>query len=71
MVQWLKSGTPTELISVRFPSECLLQHGDNSGRHTADHNLLPDMHMRMTVLCVTTCPDNRLVQDVREVTGKL
>ena len=37
----------------------------------ANHNLLPDMHLFVPVLCVTMCHDNRLVQDVREVDGKL
>ena len=36
----------------------LLRHGDNRGRysanHSANHNLLPDMHLRVSVLRVTT-----------------
>ena len=30
-------------------------HGNNRGRHAANHNLLPDMHLRVPVLRVTTC----------------
>ena len=55
MVQWLASGTPTRTIRVRFPSSWLLHHGNNRGRHSANHNLLPDMHLGVSVLCVTTC----------------
>ena len=61
MVQWLASGTPTRTIRVRFPSDWLLHHGDNRGRYSANHNLLPDMHLRVPVLRVKTCHDNRLV----------
>ena len=61
MVQWLESGTPTRTIRVRFPSDWLLHHGDNRGRHSANHNLLPDMHLRVRVLRVKTCRDSRLV----------
>ena len=25
----------------------MLHHGDNRGRHSANHNLLPDMHLRV------------------------
>ena len=39
----------------------LLHHGDNRGRHSANHNLLPDMHLRVPVLRVKTCRDSRLV----------
>ena len=56
MVQWLASGTPTRTIRVRFPSDWLLHHGDNRGRHVANHNFLPDMHLR-----VKMCRDSRLV----------
>ena len=70
MVQWLASGTasgtPTRTIRVRFPSDWLLHHGNNRGRHSANHNLLPDMHLRVPVLRVKTCRDSRLVEDVRE-----
>ena len=52
MVQWLASGTLTRTIRVRFPSDWLLHHGDNRGRHSANHNLLPDMHLRVPVLRV-------------------
>ena len=55
MVQWLASGTR------RFPSDWLLHHGDNRGRHSANHNLLPDMHMHVPVLRVATCRDSGLV----------
>ena len=65
-VQWLPSRTPTQLIRVRFLSDWLLYHGDNRGRHSANHNLLPDMHLCVPVLRVTTCL-TELVQDVREV----
>ena len=34
------------------------------GRHSANHNLLPDMHLRVPVVRVKTCHDSRLVQDV-------
>ena len=61
VVQWLASGTPTGTIRVRFPSNWLLHHGDNRGRHSANHNLLPDMHLRVPVLRVKTCRDSRLV----------
>ena len=61
VVQWLKSGTPTRTIRVQFPSDWLLHHGDNRGRHSANHNLLPDMHLRVPVLRVKTCRDSRLV----------
>ena len=61
VVQWLESGTPTRTIRVRFPSDWLLHHGDNRGRHSANHNLLPDMHLRVPVLRVKTCRDSRLV----------
>ena len=70
MVQWLASGTPTRTIRVRFTSDWLLHHGDHRGRHSANHNLLPDMHLCVPVLRVKSC-DIRLVQDVREVFGKL
>ena len=61
VVQWLASGTPTRTIRVRFPSDWLWHHGNNRGRHSANHNLLPDMHLRVPVLCVKTCRDSRLV----------
>ena len=48
---------PTE---IRFPSDC-----DHRGRHSANHTLLPDMHLHVPVLHVTTCHNVRLVQDVR------
>ena len=52
VVQWLASGTPTRTIRVRFPSDWLLHPGDNRGRHSANHNLLPDRHLRVPVLRV-------------------
>ena len=61
VVQWLASGTPTRVIRVRFPSDWFLHHGNNRGRHSANHNLLPDMHLRVPVLRVKTCCDSRLV----------
>ena len=33
-----------------------------TGRHSANHNLLPDMHLRVPVLSVTTSRDNTLVK---------
>ena len=33
----------------------LLHHGNKRGRHSANHNLLPDMHLHVPVLHVTTC----------------
>ena len=42
-------------------SDWLLHHGDNRGRHSANHNLLLDMHLR-----ANTCRDSSVVQDVRE-----
>ena len=57
-------------IRVRFPSDWLLHHGDSRGRHSANHNLLHDIHLRVPVLCVTSCL-TELVQDIREVFGKL
>ena len=39
----------------------LLHHGDNRGRHSANHNLLPDMHLRVLVLHVKTCRESGLV----------
>ena len=53
------------------PPDWLLYHGDNRDRHSANHNLLPDMHLRVRVMRVIMCHDSRIVQDVREVTGKL
>ena len=47
LVQWLAFGTHTRTIRVRFPSDWLLDHGDNRGRHSANHNLLPDMYLRV------------------------
>ena len=63
VVQWLASGTPTctRMIRVRFPSDWLLHHCDYRGRHSANHNLLPDMHLRVPVLRVKMCRDSRLV----------
>ena len=52
------------MIKVRFPSDWLLHHSDNRGRHSANHSLLPDMHLRVPVLHVTKCHDSRLVQNV-------
>ena len=62
VVQWLEFG----LLHGRSefgsrPSDWLLHHGDNRGRHSANHNLLPDMHLRVLVLRVKTCHDSRLV----------
>ena len=48
----------------------LLHHGNNRGRHSANHNLLPDMHLRVAVLCVKTCLTLSLFK-IREVIGKL
>ena len=48
VVQWLLHGR----FRVRFPSDWLLHHGGNRGRHSANHNLLPDMHLRVPVLRV-------------------
>ena len=77
MVQWLASGTSTMAIRGRFPSERLLDFGDNRGRQSANHSL-PDMHLRVPGMRVTTCHDSRLVQDgsrlvkdIREATGKI
>ena len=71
MVQWLASGTPTRTIRVRFPSNLLLHHGDNRGRHSANHNLLPDMHLRVPVLRVKTCREVGLFEMSGRVTGRL
>ena len=60
VVQWIASGTPTRTIRVRFPSDWLLHHGDNRGRHSANHNLLPEIHLHVLVLRVKTCRDSRL-----------
>ena len=43
VVQWLAPWTPTRTIRVR-----LLPHGDNRGRHSANHNLLPDMQKKVS-----------------------
>ena len=40
-------------------------------RHSANHNLLPDMHMPVPVVRVKMCHDSILVQDAKEVIGKL
>ena len=61
VVKWLVYGTPTWMIQVRFPSDWLLHHGNSRGRHSANHNLLPDMHLRVPVLREKTCCDSRLV----------
>ena len=61
VVQWLAPGTHTRTIRVRFPSDWFLHHGDNRGRHSANYNLLSDMHLRVPVLRVKTCHDSRLV----------
>ena len=73
VVQRLASwtATHTQLIWDRFPSDWLFYHCNNRGRHSANHNLLPDMHLCVPVLRVTTCHDSRLIQDVRLVIGKL
>ena len=42
----------TWLIRVPFITNWLLHHGDNRVRHSANHNLLPDMHLRVPVLRV-------------------
>ena len=34
-----------------------LHHSDNRGGHSANHKLLPDMHLRASVLPVATCHD--------------
>ena len=52
---------PTRTIRVRFRSDWLLHHGYNRGRHSANHNLLPDMHLSVPVLRVKTCHDSWLV----------
>ena len=52
---------PIRTIRVRFLSDWSLHHGDNRGRHSANHNLLPDMHLRVPVLCVKACRDSRLL----------
>ena len=49
----------------------LLHHGDNRGRHSANHKLLPDMHLHVPDLHITKCHDSRLVQYVKEVNGKI
>ena len=36
---------PPRLIQVRFPSDWSLPHGDNRSRHSANHSLVPDMHL--------------------------
>ena len=51
-------------------SEFDSHHGDNRGRHSANHNLLPDMHLSVPVLRVTTCLIE-LVQDVMEIFGNI
>ena len=71
VVQWLASWTATRMIRVRFPSDWLLHHGNNRGKHSANHNLLPDMHLRVPVWHVRTCHDGRPVEDVWEVIVKL
>ena len=58
-MEWIASGTLTR--AVRFPSDWLLHHGNNRGRHSANHNLLLDMYLRVPVLRVKTCYDSRLV----------
>ena len=55
----IASGTST--VRVRFPSDWLLPHGDNRDRHSDNHNLLPDIHLRVPVLRVKRCCDSRLV----------
>ena len=42
-------------IQDRFLSNWWLYHDDNRGRHSANHNLLPDMHLHVPVLLVTKC----------------
>ena len=71
MVQGLASGTPTRTIQVRFPSDWLLHHGDNRGRHSANHNLLPDMHLHVPVLCEKCVVTVGLFKMSGRVTGKL
>ena len=66
VVQWLASGTPTRTIQVPFPSDLLLHHGDNRGRYSTNHNLLPDMHLLVPVLRVKMCHDSRLISEIRE-----
>ena len=35
--------------------QLFLHHGDNRGRHSANHNLLPVIHLSVQVLHVTMC----------------
>ena len=46
-----------------IPVRLILHHGDDRGRHAANHNLLPDMHLGVPVLRVTKCHESRLVKD--------
>ena len=41
---------PTQVIRVRLLCDRLLHHGDNRGRHSADHSLLPHVHLCVPVL---------------------
>ena len=60
----------TWVIQVCFLSGKLLHHSDNRGRHSANHNLLPNMHLCVPVWHVTMCL-TEFVHDVKEVFGEL
>ena len=49
VVQFLAYGF---LHGVQFLSDWLLHHDDNRGRHSANYNLLPNMHLCVPVLRV-------------------
>ena len=63
LVQRLEFGTParSEFDPSAIPADWLLHQGDNRGRNSANHNLLPDMHLHVPVLRAKTCRDSRLV----------
>ena len=46
-------------------------HSNTRFRHSANHIMLPDSHLHVTVLFCKTCNDIDLFQDVREVFGRL
>ena len=71
LVQWLASGTLTRMIQDRFPSDWLLHHGDSRGRHSANHNWLPDMHLCVPVLHVKRVVTVGLFKMSGRVTGKI
>ena len=52
VVQWQASSTLTQVIPVQLRFNWLLPLSDNRGRHSANHNLLPDMHVCVCQSCM-------------------